>query len=148
MAATAVAPRPTPITPTEFGSTPFLLSMYLRKKSVEEPGALTPTFLLARSLIELISAVCLGDTTSAKPGIAVIDHEGLQRLVLGGQIDAMIEIAGHHVGAAADHGGERLRAALEIDDLDVEAGLFVFAELLAPAWSADSTGTPPRRPRS
>ena len=56
------------MTATEFGSTPFLLSMYLRKKSVEEPGALTPTFLLARSLIEEISPVCLGDTTSAKPG--------------------------------------------------------------------------------
>ncbi len=68
IAAMAEPPRPTPITPTEFGSTPFLLSRYLRKKSVDEPGALTPTFLLARSLIELISAVCLGETTSAKPG--------------------------------------------------------------------------------
>src|SRR5262249_8087400 len=68
IAATAVAPRPTPITPTEFGSTPFLLNMYLRKKSVEDPGALTPTFLLARSLIELISEARLGETTNAKPG--------------------------------------------------------------------------------
>ena len=56
------------MTATEFGSTPFLLRMYLRKKSVDEPGALTPTFLLARSLIDLIYAVCLGETTSAKPG--------------------------------------------------------------------------------
>ena len=93
MAATAVAPRPTPITPTEFGSTPFLLSRYFRKKSVDEPGALTPTFLSARSLIDLISPACLGDTTSAKPGIAVIDHEGLQMLALGGEIDAVVEIA-------------------------------------------------------
>ncbi len=33
-------------------------------------------------------------------------------------------------GAAADHRGERLRAALEVDQLDLDAGLFVFAELL------------------
>ena len=57
-----------PITPTEFGSTPFLLSRYFRKKSVDEPGALTPTFLSLRSLIDLILPVCFGDTTSAKPG--------------------------------------------------------------------------------
>ena len=56
------------MTPTEFGSTPFFFRMYFRKKSVDEPGALTPIFLLARSLIELISAECFGDTTSAKPG--------------------------------------------------------------------------------
>ena len=62
-------------------------------------------------------------------------------LVLGGEIDAMIEIAGYDVGAAADHGVERLRAALEVDHLDIDAGLLVFAELLAPARSADSTGT-------
>ena len=49
-------------------STPFFFNRYLRKKSVEEPGALTPTFLPARSLIDLISALWLGDTTSTKPG--------------------------------------------------------------------------------
>ena len=119
-----------PITPTEFGSTPFLLSRYFRKKSVEEPGALTPTFLSLRSFTELILPVCFGDTTSVEARIAVIDHEGFERLVLGGEIDAMVEIAGHHVGAAADHRGERLRAALEIDQFDLDAGLFVFAELL------------------
>ena len=63
-------------------------------------------------------------------GIAVIDHEGFERLVLGGEIDAVVEIAGHDVGAAADHRGQRLRAALEIDQFDLDAGLFVFAELL------------------
>ena len=56
------------VTATEFGSTPAFLSMYLRKKSVDEPGALTPTFLLARSLMLLMLSVCLGETTSAKPG--------------------------------------------------------------------------------
>ena len=119
-----------PITPTEFGSTPFLLSRYFRKKSVEEPGALTPTFLSLRSFTELILPVCFGDDHQREARIAVIDHEGLERLVLGGEIDAMVEIAGHHVGAAADHRGERLRAALEIDQFDLDAGLFVFAELL------------------
>ena len=68
IAATAVASSPMPITPTEFGSTPFFFSMYFRKKSVEEPGALTPTFLLARSLTDLILSACFGETTSAKPG--------------------------------------------------------------------------------
>ena len=65
-----------------------------------------------------------------QPGIAVIDHEGLQFLLLGGQIDAMVEIAGHHVGAAAEHGLQRVRAALEVDQFDGQPGLFVFAELL------------------
>jgi hypothetical protein len=62
--------------------------------------------------------------------IAIIDHEGLQLLLLGGQIDAMVEIAGHHVGAAAEHGFQRVRAALEVDQLDGKPRLFVFAELL------------------
>ncbi len=57
-----------PITPIEFGSTPFLLSRYFRKKSVEEPGALTPILLSLRSFIDLILPVCFGDTTSARPG--------------------------------------------------------------------------------
>ena len=68
LAATAVAPRPTPITAALVGSRPFFLSRYFRKKSVEEPGALTPTFLPARSLIDLISLVWAGDTTSTSPG--------------------------------------------------------------------------------
>src|SRR5579862_4905722 len=48
-------------------STDFFLK-YLLKKSVEEPGALTPTFLPARSLTELISLACEGETTSTRPG--------------------------------------------------------------------------------
>ena len=51
-------------------------------------------------------------------------------LALGGEIDAVIEIAGDHVGRAADHRLERFRAALEVDDLDVEAGLLELAELV------------------
>ena len=42
----------------------------------------------------------------------------------------MVEIAGHHVGAAAEHGLERIRTALEVDQFDGKAGLVVFAELL------------------
>ena len=64
-----------------------------------------------------------------QPGIAVIDHEGLQLLLLGGKIDAMVEIAGHHVGTAAEHGFERIRAALEVDQFDRDARLLVFAKL-------------------
>ena len=51
-------------------------------------------------------------------------------LAFGGEIDAVIEIAGDDVGAAADHGLEQLRAALEIDDLDIDACFFIFAERL------------------
>src|ERR1700681_3450225 len=40
----------------------------------------------------------------------------------------MIVVSGYHVGAAADHGGQCLRAALEVDELDLETGLVVFAE--------------------
>ena len=68
MATTAVASSPIPITATELGSTPFLASMYFRKKSVDEPGALTPTFLPARSLIDLTLPAWDGATTRAKPG--------------------------------------------------------------------------------
>ena len=68
IAATAVAPSPTPITDALVGSRPFFFSRYFRKKSVDEPGALTPIFLPARSLTELISSVCFGDTTSTRPG--------------------------------------------------------------------------------
>ena len=39
MAATAVAPSPTPTTAAESGACPALPSRYFRKKSVEDPGA-------------------------------------------------------------------------------------------------------------
>jgi hypothetical protein len=42
----------------------------------------------------------------------------------------VIEISRHHVGAAAEHRSQRLRAALEVDQFDIEPGLLVFAELL------------------
>ena len=130
IAATAVAPRPDADHADRIRIDAVLVQQYLRKKSVEEPGALTPTFLLARSLIDLISAGVLGRHHQRETGEAVIDHEGLQMLALGGEIDAMVEIAGDDVGRAADHRLERFRAALEVDDVDIHAGLFVFAELL------------------
>jgi hypothetical protein len=68
IAAIAVAPRPMPTTPTEFGSTPFLESRYFRKKSVDEPGAETPTLLPARSLIDLMSLPDSGEAASTIPG--------------------------------------------------------------------------------
>lgn len=57
-----------PTTDTEPASTPFLCSKNLRKKSVDDPGAVTPTILPARSLTELIVRVRLGATASTKPG--------------------------------------------------------------------------------
>src|SRR4029077_14868254 len=51
-------------------------------------------------------------------------------LALGREIDAVIEVARYDVGAAADYSFEGFRAALEVDDLDIDAGLFVLAESL------------------
>ena len=87
--------------------------------------------LLAGQILDRLDFIGVrGRHHKHQPGIAVIDHEGLQFLLLGGQIDAMVEIAGNHVGAAAEHGFERIRAALEVDQFDGKPGLFVFAELL------------------
>ncbi len=66
--ATAVAPRPTPITAVPAGSRPFFFSMYFRKKSVEEPGAETPTALPARSFTDLMSRPASGEAASTIPG--------------------------------------------------------------------------------
>ena len=97
---------------------------------MEEPGALDADLLVGEILDRIDLGGVLGRHHQRKAGIAVIDHESLQMLALGGEIDAVVEIAGHHVGAAADHGLERFRAALEVDHLDLDAGLLEFAELL------------------
>ena len=62
-------------------------------------------------------------------GIAVIDHESLHRLLPGGEIDAVVEVAGDHVGAAAEHRLQRIGATLEVDQIDIEPGLLVRAQL-------------------
>jgi len=41
----------------------------------------------------------------------------------------LIVIARNHIGAAADHRGERLGAALKVDEFDIQSGVLVFAEL-------------------
>ena len=71
-----------------------------------------------------------GGYNQHEAGIAVINDKSLQLLLLGGEIDAVVEIAGNHVGAAAEHGLERVRAALEIDQFDGKARLVELAELL------------------
>src|SRR3977135_35055 len=68
IAATEVAPLPMPTTATLLGSMPFLRRRYLRKKSVEEPGALTPTVLPTRSAMVFTDALLLGDTIRTSPG--------------------------------------------------------------------------------
>ena len=68
-------------------------------------------------------------------------------LALGGEIDAVIEIAGDDVGAAAEHRLQRLRAALEIDQFDSERRPFCIRRAAGPARSAGSTGSLRRRPR-
>jgi hypothetical protein len=42
----------------------------------------------------------------------------------------VVEIAGNHVGAAAEHGPERVGAALQIDQFDGKARPVEFAKLL------------------
>ena len=42
----------------------------------------------------------------------------------------MVEIAGDHVGAAADHRVSACEPPLKSTSLDLDAGLLVFAELL------------------
>jgi hypothetical protein len=87
--------------------------------------------LLAGEILHRLDVIgARGRHHQHEAGIAIIDHEGLQLLLLRCEIDAMVEIAGNDVGAAAEHGLERVRAALEVDQLDIEAGLLVLAELL------------------
>ena len=93
-------------------------------------GRADADFLVGEILDRIDFRSVLGRDHQRKARVAVIDHEGLQVLALGGEIDAVVEIARHHVGAAANDGLERFRAALEVDDVDVDARLFEFAELL------------------
>ena len=87
--------------------------------------------LLAGKILDRFDlAIVRGRHYQHQTGIAVIDHESLQLLLLGGQVDAMVEIAGNHVGAAAEHRLERVGAALQIDQFDGKPGLVVLAELL------------------
>jgi hypothetical protein len=51
-------------------------------------------------------------------------------LSFGGEVYAVIEITGYNVGTAADHGLERFRTALEINNLHTDASLFIFTERL------------------
>jgi len=55
-------------------------------------------------------------------------------LAFGGEVDAMVEITGNDIGAAADDRLERFGTALEIDDLDLDAR-FMTISTLTPALS-------------
>ncbi len=87
-------------------------------------------FLAGQILDRFDFASVRGRHHQYETGVPVINHKGLQLLLLGGEIDAVVEIAGNHVGAAAEHGLERVRAALQIDQFDGKAGLVEFAKLL------------------
>ena len=87
--------------------------------------------LLAGEILDRLDfAGVRGRNHQNEAGITVIDHERLQLLLLGGEVDAMIEITGHHVGAAAEHRLERVGATLQIDQIDGKAGLVELAEFL------------------
>ena len=121
-------------TDADHGNTGRIHAVLLHQVFQEEirrgAGGADPDLLAGQILDRIDLAVVGGRYHQHKAGIAVINHEGLQLLLLGGQIDAMVEIARHHVGAAAEHRLERVRAALEVDQFDGKAGLVEFAELL------------------
>jgi hypothetical protein len=60
IAATALAAAPTPITATSSAATPCWLNSWLRKRCVEEPGAVTPIFIPRKSAKLLKRAAARG----------------------------------------------------------------------------------------
>ena len=69
-------------------------------------------------------------TAERDAGIAAELDDGQDVLALGLHAQRVLVGAGDDVGRAADQRGQRLRAALEVADLDVEALLLEVAELL------------------
>ena len=130
MAATAPAPAPTPMKEASSGFRPALAIRYWTIMLVEEPGAVTPILAPLRSAMVLILSVRSFLTASAMPGIAAELDDGHDVLALGLHAQRVLVGAGDDVDRAADQRGERLRAALEIVDLDVEPLLLEEAELL------------------
>ncbi len=107
-----------------------VLAQHVFEEEIGRGAGRADADLLAGQILDAVDRGLFGRDHQGEAGIAVIDHERFQRLVLGREIDAVVEIAGDNVGAAAEHRGERLRAALEVDQFDVEPGLLVLAELL------------------
>ncbi len=106
-----------------------LLQQKLQEEISRRTGR-TDANLFAREILDRLDFIGMrGRHHQHEAGIAVIDHKGDQLLLPGGEIDAMIEVAGDHVGAAAEHGFQRIRAALEVDQADIEARLLELAEL-------------------
>ena len=70
------------------------------------------------------------DETEREAGITAELHERHDRLALGLHLNGVIEAAGDDVGAAAHERLQGARAALEIGDLDLEAGVAEIAEAL------------------
>jgi len=64
IAATAPCPAPTPITDTSLGLSPTLARLKFSITLVDEPGAVTPTFLPFRSATVLKSGIVFGLTPS------------------------------------------------------------------------------------
>ena len=130
IAATAPLPAPTPMIETSLGFSPALASTKLATTLVDEPGAVTPIFLPFRSATRLVVRHRLRVDAEHDLRRAPLQHEGAQALALGLHVDGVLEGAGDDVGAAADQRLQRLRAAGEIGDRDVQPlGLEVAAAL-------------------
>ena len=111
-------------------SGPSFTIRYMTKKLVEEPGAVTPIFRPLRSAkrLDLRRLVLLHRQHDAGEA-AELDHR-LDVLALGLHADGVLVGARDHVDRAADQRLQRLRAAGEIVDGDVEALLLEVAEPL------------------
>ncbi len=120
-------------TDADDGSAGRIEAVFLQQIFEEEIGRgarrADTDFLAGQILDRFDLAVMRGRHHQNQPGIAVIDNKGLQLLLLGGEIDAVVEIAGNHVRAAAKHGLERVRAAFQVDQFDGKACLVEFAQL-------------------
>lgn len=97
---------------------------------MEEPGAVTPIFSPLKSAADL---TFVGEVLAHGDGDAreapELDH-GADVLTLGLHADGVLIGARHDIDRAADQRLQRLRAAAEIVDLDVEALLLEEALLL------------------
>ena len=88
---------------------------------VDEPGAVTPIFMPFRSAGDLYAAAFAFGIAEHDAGVSCPAAPAPRWSGPSPAVDRVLVRAGHEVGAAADQRLQRLRAAGEIGDLDVEA---------------------------
>ena len=99
-------------------------------KCVLEPGAVMPILKPLRSACIAIGSGFGRQYAQDEAGkLSELNHSD-DRLTLGLHLDGVVERAGDDIGAAADQRLQRSRAAGEIRNLHVEAGILEVAEPL------------------